>query len=328
MPAVDPGFTRALVTGADGFIGRALVRRLVGAGVAVTATSRRTNPPPVKGVSWAVGDLTDAEFAQDVVARGESPVLFHLAGKVTGSRDLDMVLPTLGDTLVTTVNLLVAATRSGCERIVLIGSAEEPYDRAPATSPYATAKWAAREYGRLFHAVYRTPVTMARPLFVYGPDQPDTSKLIPHTIRSLLAGVAPSLSSGRRRCDWVFIEDVVDGLVAAATVPDCIGQNVDLGTGILTSARHVVETICELIGTDTTPHWGALPDREAETEVVADAPALWLVGIDRPRQRSGAHCRVVRRSRRRRRLGSAGAAAGRLGLTAGSPPATAPLLVT
>jgi nucleoside-diphosphate-sugar epimerase len=273
MTAVDLGVTRALVTGANGFIGRALVRRLVDAGVPVTATSHRNTPPAVEGVSWAIGDLADATFAQDVVARSDSPVLFHLAGTVTGSRDLDTVGPTLADTLVTTVNMLIAATRSGCERIVLIGSAEEPYDRAPATSPYAVAKLAAREYGRLFYALYATPVTIARPLFVYGPDQPDTSKLIPHTIRSLLAGVAPRLSSGRRRCDWVFIDDVVDGLVAAATAPECVGQNVDLGTGVLTSVRDVVEAICELAGADATPQWGAVPDREGEAEVVADVAA-------------------------------------------------------
>jgi nucleoside-diphosphate-sugar epimerase len=110
-------------------------------------------------------------------------------------------------------------------------------------------------------------------LFVYGPDQPDSSKLIPHTIRSLLAGVAPSLSSGRRRCDWVYIDDVIDGLVTAATEPDCVGENVDLGAGILTSVRDVVETICELIGTNAAPHWGALPVREGEAEVVADVAA-------------------------------------------------------
>ena len=79
------GVARALVTGANGFIGGALVRRLVADGISVTATSRRTARQPVDGVSWAIGDLTDPGFAEQVVARAEAPVLFHLAGEVTGS---------------------------------------------------------------------------------------------------------------------------------------------------------------------------------------------------------------------------------------------------
>src|SRR4051812_10828651 len=117
MASTELGCERALVTGANGFIGTALVRRLVVGGASVTATSRRVPRRAMEGVSWTTGDLTDATFAEELIARAGSPVLFHLAGEVTGSRDLEIVLPTLANTLVTTVNVLVAATRAGCERI-------------------------------------------------------------------------------------------------------------------------------------------------------------------------------------------------------------------
>jgi nucleoside-diphosphate-sugar epimerase len=263
-------FARALVTGANGFIGRALVRRLVSAGVSVACAGRRGAQYAVDASSWSIGDLADPAFAEHVVVDARSPVVFHLAGAVTGSRALEAVLPTFGDTLSSSVNVLLAATRAGCERVVLMGSAEEPVgDEAP-SSPYAAAKWAARAYSWLFNFVYATPVVIARPFMVYGPDQPDVSKLIPYTITSLLAGVPPALSSGRRRCDWVYIDDVIDGLLAVTSASDCVGREVDLGTGTLTTNRGVVDTICDVLGSGLAPRWGALPDREHETELLAD----------------------------------------------------------
>ena len=208
-----------------------------------------------------------------------------------------MVLPTLGNTLTTTVNMLVAATRAGCERIVLMGSAEEPEGDAPLSSPYAAAKSAARGYGQLFSDVYQTPVTIARPFIVYGPDQPDESKLIPYTLASLLAGVPPRLSSGGRRCDWVFIDDVVDGLLTVATRPECIGRTVDLGTGISTTVRGVVDTLCDLVGPGVTPHWGARGPRTGDgsrRRRGRDSRAVRMVRINRRHDRVAAYRRVVR----------------------------------
>jgi UDP-glucose 4-epimerase len=105
---------------------------------------------------------------------------------------------------------------------------------------------------------------------VYGPDQPDTSKVVPYTATSLLRGEAPTLSSGRRFCDWVYVDDVVDALLVLADAPDVIGLDVDVGTGRLHTVRHVVETIATLVGSGVEPVFGGLPDRQGETEVAAD----------------------------------------------------------
>src|SRR5262245_6114520 len=88
---ISPVFPEsALVTGADGFIGRALVRRLRAAGVPTTCTSRRPRRS-VDGESWRVGDLSDPAFADSLVAEEQPDVVFHLAAVVSGSRALDVV---------------------------------------------------------------------------------------------------------------------------------------------------------------------------------------------------------------------------------------------
>jgi UDP-glucose 4-epimerase len=259
-----------LVTGASGFIGRALVRRLVHDGTPTVCTARRP-PDGVRGdTAWLTGDLADARFVERLVREFRPRVVYHLASHVTGSRSLDVVPTTLASNLAASVNVLQSATEVDCDRVVLIGSGDEPEGCAAPSSPYAAAKWAVGGYARMFHALYGTPVATARPFMVYGPDQPDRSKVVPYVTTSLLRGETPVLSSGRRLCDWVYVDDVVDALLRLATDPSCVDRVLDVGSGRLHSVRHVVERIHALVGGDVAPLFGGMPDRPRETEAVAD----------------------------------------------------------
>src|SRR5262249_24517954 len=146
------------------------------------------------------------DVAAGIVADAEPDVVFHLAGEVTGSQAHDIVPSTLANNLASAVNLLTAVTDLGCDRLVPLGSGNEPVRRGPPASPYAAAKWAQRSYAQMFHALYGTPVTIARPFMVYGPGQPDRRKVVPYSILELLRGEAPKLSNGQRKCDWVYID--------------------------------------------------------------------------------------------------------------------------
>jgi UDP-glucose 4-epimerase len=264
----QPG--RVLVTGASGFLGRALVRRLVGDGVETIATARREWPSGPAGLSWRTGDLVDSTFVDELFRDVRPDVVYHLASRVTGSRSMDVVVPIVADVVTASVNVLKAATDVGCRHVVLIGSGDEPENCAAPCSPYAAAKWAVGGYARMFLSLYGTPVAIARPFMVYGPDQPDVTKIVPYTVLAIRRGEPPVITSGRRLCDWVYIDDVVGGLLAVARAPRAVGQRIDLGTGILLPVRHVVERICELAGTSVQPVFGGMPDRPGETEAVAD----------------------------------------------------------
>jgi UDP-glucose 4-epimerase len=259
-----------LVTGASGFIGRALVRRLVAEGHRTVCTARRPADDVAEGAAWVPGDLTDRSFVHRLVTEARPTVVFHLASQVTGSRSIDVVTTTLANNLVASVGVLEAVTEAGCDRVVLIGSGDEPAAGDSPCSPYAATKWAVGGYARMFLSLYGTPVTTARTFMVYGPDQPDTSKVVPYTTMSLLRGEAPTLSSGRRLVDWVYVDDVVDALLVLADAPDVIGRAVDVGTGRLHTVRHVVETISTLVGAGVEPVFGGIPDRQGETEAAAD----------------------------------------------------------
>jgi nucleoside-diphosphate-sugar epimerase len=136
-------------------------------------------------------------------------------------------------------------------------------------SPYAASKWASSMYGRMFHALYQLPVVIARLMMVYGPGQWDVTKLLPYVIRSLLAGTPPALSSGTQELDWVFVEDVVDGLLSVARAMGIDGQTLDLGSGTLASVRGIVERVAVLIAADVPLRFGALGDRPFERPYTA-----------------------------------------------------------
>ena len=226
---------------------------------------------------WWQGDLADPAFVKNLLVAVNPEVVVHLAGLVTGRRNLDLVLPTLRDNLLSTVNLLTAAAAVGCRRVLLAGSLEEPdADQGTgACSPYAASKSAGTLYGRMFHRLYRVPVVTARLFMVYGPGQQDLLKLVPYVILSLIQGTPPELTAGHRPVDWIYIDDVVDGLLAATQVLGLEGSTIDIGSGTLVPIRIVVERLVELVGAPIQPLFGALPDRPNEQIRMADTTSTW-----------------------------------------------------
>ena len=276
----------ALVTGASGFIGSALARRLRRDGAIVHGVSRR---PPGGGETcdrWWTADVTDLSEVRRVLLSAKPDLVFHLASVVSGSRAMDAVLPTLQANLVAAVNLLVATTERRVERILLAGSQEEAHPDGtwpvPA-SPYAAAKLAAGAYARMFHALYGAPAVWLRIFMVYGPDQPDDRKLIPSATRSLLRGIAPAVSSGSRLVDWIYVDDVVEALSTAASVRGLEGRTLDIGSGTAVSLRAVLEQLAHLVGTGVEPRFGVKGDRPLEQECVADVDATAACMSWRPR---------------------------------------------
>lgn len=261
-----------LVTGASGFIGSALVRRLNDVGAVVYGISRLARKSDGK-TRWLQSDLLSIEEVQRIVDEIRPRVVFHLASQVTGLRSIDAVLPIFQSNLVTTVNLLAALTGRDCERVVLTGSLEEPTSAEVAPvpcSPYAAAKFSASAYGRMFNGLYNLPVVILKLFMVYGPAQQDVKKLVPYVILSLLQGRAPELSAGLREIDWVYVDDVVDAYLSSAVAKGISGRTIDIGSGTLVTTRSIVERLVDMIDPEIRPKFGAIPERPMEQVRVAD----------------------------------------------------------
>ena len=260
---------KILITGAAGFIGKNLARRIQSSGAEVHGTSRSDHSGDELAITWHRGSFEDLDDAKNIITSVKPDIIFHLSGMVTGSNRVDNVIPTFHSLVTSTVNLLsVAASVGCCQRIIVVGSSNEPVNELP-NSPYAAAKWASSMYSRLFQTLYNLPIVIARTFVAYGPGQP-SDKLIPYVMSQLMKGERPKLTNGTWKTDWIYIDDVVEALVRCAVVPGIEGCTIDIGTGQYSSVRDIVDRIVALLEPAATPQFGVLPDRHAEHTPVAD----------------------------------------------------------
>jgi len=123
--------------------------------------------------------------------------------------------------------------------------------------------------------VFALPVVVVRPFMVYGPGQAP-SKVIPYMIRSFMDDESPKIADGSQGVDWVYIDDVIDGLIKAATTPGIEGRTLEVGSGQAVPLATVADEIAALVPTSRQPEFGACA-RPLERLQVADAETTWRV---------------------------------------------------
>jgi nucleoside-diphosphate-sugar epimerase len=265
---------RVLITGATGFIGRHLVRQLRDRGSQVYAGVSPGTAPNLSSHSLTL-DVRDAEAVRAAVDEAEPHVVFHLAAAGVTNPAVDPMLALMVNAG-GVVNLLEALRERDVQRIVLVGTsheygAREAREGLDPFGAYAASKVAAWAYGRTYWRAFSLPVVTVRPFQVYGPGQPEEA-LIPGTIRAALSGEDIPITPGEQGLDFVYVEDVTDGMMAAAQAPKIEGKSLDLGTGAAHTIRSVVDQIWRLTGAEGEVRVGALPYRSGgPMRLVADA---------------------------------------------------------
>ena len=228
LRAAASGLGAILVTGATGFAGGHLVRRLRELGHRVRALVRpESNPKALldQGVEVVQGDLTRAA---DVYRAAEGVwKIFHLAAvyRTAGHPDAYYHEVNVGGT----ENVLAAARRQGVERVIHCSTVgvhgdvrEVPSTEESPLNPgdvYQRTKLAGEEAAREAFAK-GLPGTVVRPAALYGPGDLRLLKLF----RTIQNGRFRMFGSGETRYHLVFIEDLVDGMLLCAERPEALGQ--------------------------------------------------------------------------------------------------------
>lgn len=282
---------RILLTGAAGFIGSHLTRRLVEIGCRVIAVIRPSSN------LWRIQDILDQveilrcdlnHLDSDELESNLSDVrvIYHLAAAGVDQSDQNIGLM-LQTNVVGTLRLLKLAHILGVERFIYSGSC---FEYGPGTmlseallpmptSEYGVSKSAAWMLVHTFSRRHSLPAVSLRPFTVYGPLE-GAHRLIPHTIIKALANLNIELTRGEQTRDFVWVEDAVEAFVSAAVVTEAIGGTFNVCTGLPTSVKEVVCTVIELTGSASVPLFGALPYRENEMWTLCGDPSKAKHNLD------------------------------------------------
>ncbi|MDQ6797959.1 MAG: NAD-dependent epimerase/dehydratase family protein [Actinomycetota bacterium] len=279
---------RALVTGAGGFIGANLVRRLVADGHQVTGVVRpggdHWRTADIVDVADIVEvDLCDEQSVDHLVGRTRPDWTFHLAahGAYSWQADAGRIVAT---NVVATVVLADACAAAGCDAFVHAGSSSEYgfKDHAPRedealepNSRYAVAKASATLFCRYVAEREAFPAVTLRLYSVFGPFE-DPRRLVPALVVHGLRKELPPLVSPDTARDLVWVGDVVDAFVlAAATARTNAGAVYNVGTGEQTTVADLVEVARRALDIEAPPVWGTMPARVWDTTTwVADTTAI------------------------------------------------------
>jgi len=282
--------TPIFLTGATGFIGRRLVERLVAAGADVTALVLPSEAALLpEGVRALTGDITIQETVAEALAEAQPALIIHLAAIGITNPDLPFTAACAVN-VGGVINVLEAARAvPNVQRIILVGSSYEygarrSDDGLDPFNAYSASKVAAWAFARAAYNAWGAPAVWMRLFQVYGPGQREQA-LIPAAIRAALNGDDFRMTAGEQQRDFIFVEDVVAGLLAAAVAPGIEGRALDVGSGQLHRIHSVIERIWALSHARGRILAGALPYRPGEV------PAI-LADVDRTRRLTGWEART------------------------------------
>lgn len=281
---------RVLVTGAGGFIGANLVRRLLADGYETHAICRpRTDHWRLLSIQNQLTlhefSLTEAEVLRACVNEVRPNWVFHLAANGAYSWQQD-ITEMIASNITATANLLECAIESGVNAFVAAGSSSEYGFRTSAAveddwidpnSEYAVMKACATNLCRLYAAKKALKAAVLRLYSVYGPYE-DPDRFMPTLIKFALDGRLPPLVDRQIARDFVFVDDVVDAFIMTAgsleaDSAECNGKVIspgsvfNVGSGRQCTIEEVVELVREILEISEKPIWGSMNNRNWDTTV-------------------------------------------------------------
>ncbi|MBD5203615.1 MAG: SDR family NAD(P)-dependent oxidoreductase [Bacteroidales bacterium] len=266
---------KAVVTGADGFIGSHLTEALLAEGYQVRALAQYNsfnNWGWLEGLTHPnleimTGDVRDPDFCRRLVQGAD--IVFHLAALIAIPYSYEAPDSYVDTNIKGTLNICQASRDAGVGRIVVTSTSEvygtakyvpidECHPRQP-QSPYSATKIGADAIAMSFHNAFGLPVSIARPFNTYGPRQ---------SARAIIPTIITQIASGERKIkvgdltptrDFNFVTDTCRGFIAIAESHLTIGEEVNIATGTEVSMLETLDTIARVMGADV--EWQKDPER-------------------------------------------------------------------
>jgi len=262
---------RVFVTGATGIVGSWLVRRLLQEGALVVALVRDWDPQTelirsgdIQRTHVVNGALEDYSSLERAVNEHEIDAVFHLGAQTIVGSAYRSPLPTFEANIRGTYNLLeVCRVHRELVSSVVVASSDKAYGESPvlpyledmplaARHPYDVSKSCTDLLAATYSHTYGLPITVARCGNIYGGGDLNWSRIVPGTIRSLLAGERPIIrSDGKFTRDYIYVQDIVDAylrLAEKAAHDGVRGEGFNFSAGKPVTVLEITEMIQRLMG--------------------------------------------------------------------------------
>lgn len=267
----------ALITGASGYIGTRLVRKLLVSDYRIIAFDMRFSASFTEEfgntVKCVEGDILDEEKLVGIFEAEAVEFIYHMAGLKNRTNKVEEFSLLNKVNYGGTLSVLSAAVKySKIKHIVLMGTTEE-YGSAIApfteetqelpNSAYGLSKLFATKLARLFYNQYKLPITVLRPSITYGPGQ-GVEMFLPAMIDTLVKGQTFKMSPGEQVRDFLYIDDLVEAIIACCEEPRLEGEIVNVASGISLQLKEVAEHVAKMLGKEKLLEVGAIPYRGFE----------------------------------------------------------------
>ena len=258
-----------LVTGGAGAIGSNLIRALAEAGAQKVivlddlSSAKRWNVPDLPNVAFVQGSVLDEETLKRVFFQ-EPQFVYHLAALFANQNSIDHPERDLLVNGLGTLKVLQYAHLTGVERVVYASSGCSVYGKSPLPlredflsmdldTPYQITKMLGELYCNFFRNYYGMATVRTRFFNSYGPGEiPGRYRnVIPNFIYWAMNGQPlPITGTGEETRDWTYVGDIVDGLLRAGSMPEAVGEAMNLASGLETQVIDVATWVNELTGNE------------------------------------------------------------------------------
>ena len=267
-----------LITGAAGFVGACLTRRLIESNESVhILLKKEPNTWRIQDIIHKVtvhmSDLSDLQGLREIIDDIKPDIIYHLAtcGAYSYQNMPDVIINT---NILGTWNLLKATSQINYELFVNTGSSSEygfkkfpmkETDLLEPASYYAVTKSSQTLLCSYIARLEKKPIVTLRPFSVYGPYEEQT-RFVPVLLKSIYCNEKINLVSPKIARDYIYVDDIVDAYLSIDKLKKFPGEIFNIGTSVQSTIKDMVDIAMRVTGKTADCNWCGMQNRNWDTD--------------------------------------------------------------